>query len=103
MSKKRSSKKTSHKLEQSNNLIAWTKTAWADYLLWQDQDSKIVERINELISVCVRTPFDGIGKPEPLRANLSGFWSRRVDRAHRLIYHYKDGTLTIISCRYHYS
>nr|WP_313974198.1 Txe/YoeB family addiction module toxin [uncultured Psychrobacter sp.] len=82
--------------------LAWTNEAWKDYLYWQSQDKKTLKRINKLITECMRTPFEGIGKPEPLKENLSGFWSRRIDDANRLVYAVDDSYLTIISCRYHY-
>ena len=82
--------------------VAWTPSAWEDYVYWQGQDRKTLKRINLLIRETLRNPFDGIGKPEPLRENLSGFWSRRIDDTNRLVY-VVDGTdLTIIACRYHY-
>jgi len=83
-------------------ILAWTKEAWRDYLYWQSQDKKTLRRINKLISVTQRTPFEGIGKPEPLKENLSGFWSRRIDESNRLVYVIDDNQLIIISCRYHY-
>ena len=83
-------------------IFAWTKDAWRDYIYWQGQDKKTLKRINKLISDTQRTPFEGIGKPEPLRENLSGFWSRRIDESNRLVYVIDDSKLTIISCRYHY-
>ena len=83
-------------------LLTWTKEAWTDYLYWQTQDKKTLKRINKLIKDCSRQPFKGIGKPEPLKENLAGFWSRRIDEANRLIYVVDDRTLSIISCRYHY-
>ena len=83
-------------------LLAWTNDAWADYLYWQGQDKKTIKRINKLITDTKRSPFEGIGKPEPLRENLSGFWSRRVDESNRLVYAINDRHITIISCRYHY-
>ena len=83
-------------------ILAWTKAAWEDYLHWQTQDKKTLKRINNLIRDTQREPFEGIGKPEPLKENLSGFWSRRIDDTHRLVYAVSDNTLTIISCRYHY-
>lgn len=86
-----------------SRLIAWTDEAWADYVYWQGQDRKTLKRINQLISESLRTPFTGIGKPEALRENLSGFWSRRIDETNRLVYAVDDNYLTIISCRYHYS
>ncbi len=86
----------------SNRLLCWTDEAWNDYVLWQGQDKKILKRINKLISDTKRSPFEGIGKPEPLKENLSGFWSRRIDDTNRLVYAVEDRALTIISCRYHY-
>ena len=83
--------------------LAWTDEAWADYLYWQTQDKKTLRRINKLITAVKRQAFEGIGKPEPLKENLSGFWSRRIDDTHRLIYAITETHLTIISCRYHYS
>lgn len=83
-------------------ILSWTKDAWADYVYWQGQDKKTLKRINKLISDTIRSPFDGIGKPEPLKENLSGFWSRRIDETNRLVYAVDDRQLTIISCRYHY-
>ncbi|MBF2720014.1 Txe/YoeB family addiction module toxin [Psychrobacter sp. NG254] len=85
-----------------NEQLAWTDAAWKDYLYWQTQDKKTIKRINKLITECRRSPFEGIGKPEPLKENLSGFWSRRIDDANRLVYAVDDNYLTIISCRYHY-
>lgn len=82
--------------------LVWTKEAWKDYVYWQGQDRKTLKRINKLIIDTQRTPSEGIGKPEPLKENLSGFWSRRIDESNRLIYAVDDGQLTIISCRYHY-
>ena len=82
--------------------LAWTHEAWGDYVYWQGQDKKTLKRINKLIEVVIREPFEGIGKPEPLRENLSGFWSRRIDDVHRLVYAADDVYLTIVSCRYHY-
>lgn len=82
--------------------LSWTREAWSDYTYWQTQDSKTLKRINRLIQDTQRSPFDGIGKPEPLKENLSGFWSRRIDDTHRLVYIVDNNQLTIISCRYHY-
>ena len=82
--------------------IIWTIAAWQDYRYWQSQDRKTLRRINQLIDDCLRTPYAGIGKPEPLRANLSGFWSRRIDETHRLVYAVSGDDLAIIACRYHY-
>jgi toxin YoeB len=83
-------------------LLTWTDEAWGDYIYWQGQDKKTLKRIHKLITDTKRSPFDGIGKPEPLRENLSGFWSRRIDDSNRLVYGVNDNYLTIISCRYHY-
>ncbi|HEY9695082.1 MAG TPA: Txe/YoeB family addiction module toxin [Oculatellaceae cyanobacterium] len=85
-----------------NRMLAWTEEAWADYLYWQGQDKKTLKRINKLILETMRMPFEGIGKPEPLRENLAGLWSRRIDDTNRLVYVVEDAYLTIISCRYHY-
>ena len=83
-------------------ILSWTKEAWSDYVYWQTQDRKILKRINKLILETQRTPFKGIGKPEPLKENLSGFWSRRIDESHRLVYANDENEITIIACRYHY-
>jgi toxin YoeB len=83
-------------------LLAWTNDAWADYVYWQGQDKKTLKRINKLITDTKRSPFEGIGKPEPLKENLSVFWSRRVDESNRLVYAVSDSHITVISCRYHY-
>ena len=83
--------------------LAWTPATWEDYLYWQTQDRKTLKRINLLLQDVMRSPFAGIGKPEPLRENLSGFWSRRIDDTNRLVYACDTDTLVIIACRYHYS
>ena len=82
--------------------ITWTLAAWDDYDYWQGQDRKTLKRINNLIKDCLREPFAGIGKPEPLKENLSGLWSRRIDEVNRLVYLVNNGDLVIIACRYHY-
>ena len=86
-----------------SNDLKWTPEAWESYLYWQGQDKKTLKRINRLIIETLREPFSGIGKPEPLKENLSGFWSRRIDDTHRLVYVVNDGEITIISCRNHYT
>ncbi len=86
----------------SNRLLSWTDEAWNSYVYWQTQDKKTLKRINKLISDVKRSPFEGIGKPEPLKENLSGFWSRRIDDTNRLVYAVDDIAITVISCRYHY-
>ena len=82
--------------------LVFAESAWDDYLYWQAHDPKLLKRVNELIRECARTPFTGIGKPEPLRGALSGWWSRRIDREHRLVYRVSDESLLIAQCRYHY-
>ena len=82
--------------------LVWTNEAWANYTYWQSQDRKTLKRIKKIIEDTKRTPFKGTGKPEPLRENLSGFWSRRIDDTNRLVYIVDKKYLTIISCRYHY-
>ena len=82
--------------------LVWTPTAWQDYLYWQSTDKRKLRRINELIKVTQRTPFKGIGNPEPLKHDLKGYWSRRIDSEHRLVYSIKDKELEIVACRYHY-
>jgi toxin YoeB len=86
----------------SNRLLSWTDEAWNSYVYWQSQDKKTLKRINKLILDVKRSPFEGIGKPEPLKENLSGFWSRRIDDTNRLVYAVEDQAIVIISCRYHY-
>ncbi len=86
----------------TERLLSWTDAAWSDYVYWQTQDKKTLKRINKLIMDTKRSPFEGIGKPEALKENLSGFWSRRIDETNRLVYAVDDNALTIISCRYHY-
>jgi len=83
-------------------LIKFSAHAWEDYLYWQAADRTILKRINLLIKEIEREPFIGIGKPEPLKHNLSGFWSRRIDLQHRLVYAVQDETLCIAQCRDHY-
>ena len=95
-------KKTKNKESAKSSGLFFTDNAWEDYIYWQKEDGKILTRINELIEACQRDPFKGIGKPEPLKNNLTGFWSRRIDLDHRLVYLFDDGVLTIIQCRYHY-
>lgn len=83
-------------------MISWFDEAWEDYLYWQSQDKKTLKRINALIKDILRNPFEGIGKPEPLKYNMTGYWSRRIDDTNRIVYRYENDTLYIISCRYHY-
>ena len=82
--------------------LTWTFVAWDDYTYWQSQYKKTLKRINALLKDALRQPFEGIGKPEPLKENLSGFWSRRIDDTHRLVYCVDADNLVVIACRYHY-
>ena len=82
--------------------IVWQENAWEDYLYWQMNDKQKLKRINELIKDCQRNKFEGIGKPEPLKGNLSGMLSRRIDNEHRLVYKIQDNRLHVIQCRFHY-
>ena len=82
--------------------IRFVPDAWAAYLYWQAQDRKTLKRINLLISLAARDPFAGIGKPEALRGDLSGYWSRRIDDANRIVYRATETELVVIACRFHY-
>lgn len=82
--------------------LVFHEQAWDDYLYWQRADPKLLARINGLIRECTRTPFSGTGKPEPLRGPLSGWWSRRITREHRLVYRPDNDRSLIAQCRYHY-
>jgi toxin YoeB len=82
--------------------LIFSEQAREDYLYWQAHDRKLLERINGLIKECLRTPFAGTGKPEPLRGSLSGWWSRRITQEHRLVYRPSENGLLIAQCRYHY-
>ena len=80
----------------------WSDKAWDDYLYWQTQDKKTLKRVNQLVKDIERNNFEGIGKPEALKGNLSGFWSRRIDYANRLIYRINGEFIDILSCKGHY-
>lgn len=82
--------------------ITFSKNAWEDYVAWQMEDKKILRKINELIKDIQRSPYQGLGKPEPLKYDLSGYWSRRIDLDHRLVYQFQDNEVLIYSCKYHY-
>ena len=82
--------------------LSWDPDAWTDYVYWQQTDKQLLKRINELIKDCLRSPFDGIGKPEALKANLRGFWLRRITDEHRLVCKVDDERILIIQCRFHY-
>lgn len=84
------------------NKIVFTKNAWEDYLWWQQHDKKMIRKINKLIKEIMRDPFTGPGKPEPLKHDFAGLWSRRIDREHRLVYDTTDHEVRIYACRYHY-
>lgn len=83
-------------------IIAWAENAWADYLYWQKIDKKILKRINDLIKDIKRHPFEGLGSPEPLKHSWSGYYSRRINKEHRIVYKFENETLSIAQCRYHY-
>ena len=83
-------------------ILAFSSKAWADYLYWQETDPKIVARINELLKDVVRNPFSGIGKPEPFKHEFKGYWSRRINAKHRLIYRPTEGQILIAQARFHY-
>ena len=82
--------------------LTFSDEAWEDYLYWQEQDRRMVVRINRLIKETMREPFTGPGKPEPLKHALSGFWSRRINEEHRMVYKVEDGALLLAQLRYHY-
>lgn len=83
-------------------ILVWAEHAWDDYLYWQQKDKKTLKRVNTLIKDISRQPFEGLGDPEPLKHNWSGYWSRRIDRERRLVYKINDNQLFIVQCRYHY-
>ena len=81
----------------------WSDTSWDDYLYWQKENKKVLKKINDLIKDIERNHFKGLGKPEPLKNNLSGWWSRRIDDTHRIVYRIEKGNLEIAQCREHYN
>lgn len=83
-------------------VLTFTENAWDDYLYWQKVDKRMVGKINDLIKAIKRTPFEGIGKPEPLKYDLAGYWSRRIDHEHRLVYQIIQEELFVYACRYYY-
>ena len=83
--------------------LLWGESAWEEYTEWQSQDKKTLKRINALIKDIQRNLFEGIGKPEALKGNLSGYWSRRIDEVNRIVYKEKDGAVIIASCKGHYA
>ena len=82
--------------------LIFSEIAWEDYTSWQTEDKKMLKKINELIKAIKSNPFEGIGKPEPLKYDFAGFWSRRIDREHRLVYQVINKEILIYSCKYHY-
>lgn len=82
--------------------FVFTDLSWEDYLYWQKNDKQKIKRINELLRDIARNPYEGIAKPEPLKFNYAGFWSRRIDEEHRLIYRVVNDEVQIVKCRYHY-
>lgn len=83
-------------------ILSWTQDAWEDYEYWQKTSKEKVKQISKLIKAIKRDPFKGIGKPEPLKHDLAGYWSRRIDQEHRLVYEIQDDAIIIVQCRYHY-
>ncbi len=97
-----STKKKSNKSDAKDVVFSWTPIAWEDYLYWQAHDMAKVKAINKLLDECRRDPFRGTGKPEPLKGDLTGFWSRRIDREHRLVYMAEGGVIYVVQARFHY-
>ncbi|SAI59445.1 Toxin YoeB [Bordetella ansorpii] len=97
-----STKKGKNKNEAKGSAFCWTQHAWEDYLYWQQHDPAKVTVINRLLEECRRDPFKGTGKPEPLKGELSGFWSRRIDQENRLVYLPEGGTIYVVQARRHY-
>ncbi len=83
-------------------IIAWTENAWDDYLYWQKIDKRVLKRINDLVKDIKRHPFEGLGSPEPLKHSWSGYYSRRINKEHRIVYKFEDKPVFIAQCRYHY-
>ena len=84
-------------------MICFTEHGWQDFLFWQQNDPQKMIRITELLKAITREPFKGIGKPEPLKGNLSGWWSRRIDLEHRLVYKIENKNIIVLQCRFHYA
>lgn len=87
---------------QDPAVIAFSRQAWADYQYWIQHDRAVARRIARLIEECLRDPFHGVGKPEPLKHELAGYWSRRITKEHRLVYRFTEGRCLVVQCRYHY-
>lgn len=97
-----SKQKKQNKQSAKASAYSFTKEGWEDYLWWQKNDLKILAEINDLLEECSREPFKGTGKPEPLTGDLTGYWSRRITREHRLVYLPQDNQIYIVQCRFHY-
>ena len=95
-------RKASNREQATQSSVAFTDAGWEDYQHWQNEDAKQRTKINDLIDACLADPFTGIGKPESLKGNLTGLWSRRIDREHRLVYAVENGVIYVVACRYHY-
>lgn len=95
-------KKAKNKQAAKSGSVSFTDKAWDDYIFWSESDLKILNEINGLIKECQRNPFIGTGKPEPLSGDLTGYWSRRITKEHRLVYLPEDGIIFVVSCRFHY-
>lgn len=87
---------------RTSTLISFTLNGWKDFEYWAENDMKVLDSIRDLLKECIRTPFTGTGKPESLKGDLSGFWSRRITKEHRLVYSVEAGNITVIACRFHY-
>ncbi len=83
-------------------ILCFSEKSWSDYLYWQTQDKKTLKRVNLIIKDTKRNPVTGLGKPEPLKNNLTGYWSRRISKEHRIVYKVENNTITIVSMRFHY-
>jgi toxin YoeB len=87
---------------RASTQISFTLNGWKDFEYWAENDMKVLDSIRDLLKECIRTPFTGTGKPESLKGDLSGFWSRRITKVHRLVYSVEAGIITVIACRFHY-
>ncbi len=83
-------------------ILTFSENAWDDYLYWQKTDKRVLNKINDLLKEIRRTPFEGLGRPEKLKYDLAGFWSRRIDQEHRLVYQVNENEILVYACRFHY-
>ncbi len=97
-----SKQKAKNKEAAKQGLIAWTEHAWEEYLFWQENDPAIMVEINHLLAECRTNPFKGTGKPEPLKGDLTGYWSRRITKEYRLVYLSEDHCIYVVQCCFHY-